>query len=512
MAIADIDVRALVEQHKRGDAEAFDEIVRRHAPRLLAHARMRLGDPIAAEDAVQETFLRAYRAMPRFEGDFHLQAWLHRICTNVCFDELDRRRRQGDVHERLVAQPFDQDEHDLDADRQSAAMAARLSDALGQIPGQYREALVMHYGEDLSFREIARRTGVSEENARARASRGRRALRKLMAAPMAGLAFLIPALRRGERAAQAAELGTTGATPDPSAMSSATSLLHQVAPTLTRVAADVGPAMTNKAQLITGAVAAATTVAVPVAATQVIDRTERPSTPVAAEAPTGAEAPAPLASPPSTIVVIASTAAPTPAQSASTAPVTTAVVEVTAPPSSMAGGGVDPTPSTTPGGDDDGAAAQLEPSTTVAAQAEVTTTAPPSTEAPVVTVPVVVAGPASVSAALSASQSGTRWSLSGTVSISPDSAGGLSVAMSGVAEVTEGATDADPDRLRLSLTGGSISITVQARGTYDAASGTFSITQGQHSTKSPGGSGISTSGGASGSLALAGGSVSLRLS
>lgn len=510
MALADIDVRALVEQHKRGDVEAFDEIVRRHAPRLLAHARMRLGDSVAAEDAVQETFLRAYRAMPRFDGDFHLQAWLHRICTNVCYDELDRRRRQGATEERLAAQPLFGDD-DLDSAERTAALTARLSDALGQIPGQYREALVMHYGEDLSFREIAQRTGVSEENARARASRGRRALRKLMAAPMSALAFLVPAMRRGERAAQAADLGG-GSAVDASTVSNATGLLHQVAPTLSRVAVDLGPTVTTKAQIITGAVAAAaTTVAVPVAATRVIDRTDDPA-PLVAELTSTTVVAAPLATPTTTIVIVTTTTVRA-AQTATPVVPSTAPTPSTTEPAATVPGVVDPSASSSvaPGGDDDGAAAQL--ATTTTAVPETATTAPATTAPlPAPTLPPVVAGPSTVNGSLSAGQAGTRWNLSGTVSIAPDGAGALSVSMSGVAEVTEGATDADPDRLRLSLSGGGVSLTVQARGTYDAASGTFSISQGQHSTKTPANSGVTASGGASGTLGLGSGSLSLRLS
>jgi DNA-directed RNA polymerase specialized sigma24 family protein len=86
-----IDDRQLVESYQAGDTDAFAELVGAHGPSLLGHAIRKLGDRAAAEDAVQETFVRAYRALPRFDGDYRLGPWLHRILANVCADEGNRR-------------------------------------------------------------------------------------------------------------------------------------------------------------------------------------------------------------------------------------------------------------------------------------------------------------------------------------------------------------------------------------------------------------------------------------
>src|SRR5688572_4626807 len=85
---------ALVRAHQAGDPDAFAEITSAYRATLLAHAQRRLGDRDAAHDALQETLLRAYRAIDRFGGDQLLGAWLHRIVDNVCNDELARRRRE----------------------------------------------------------------------------------------------------------------------------------------------------------------------------------------------------------------------------------------------------------------------------------------------------------------------------------------------------------------------------------------------------------------------------------
>ena len=263
MAMTTLDERLLVEAHNGGDADAFVSIVNEYSPSLYAHTMMRLGEPRAAEDAVQETFLRAYRAMPRFDGEFHLRAWLHRILTNVCFDEGDRRRREVRTLDRMAAfvdpavPPADEV---VDLDR---AFAQReVASALASLPDAYREALELRYVEQLSFREVADVTGVSEENARARVHRGRAALRRLISGPYAFAALFIPALRKGERAAQAA-LSSGG--PDPVTATSSVSALAQQAPTFTRIAVELSGPMSTKAGIVAGVVAAAaTTVAVPV--------------------------------------------------------------------------------------------------------------------------------------------------------------------------------------------------------------------------------------------------------
>src|SRR5438309_11260976 len=103
LALVKLDERDLVLSHRSGDVDAFPEIVRIHYPALFGHALRKLNDRGAAEDAVQETFLRAYRALPGFGGEFRLAGWLHRILSNVCADEAGRRSRDASAFNRLAA-------------------------------------------------------------------------------------------------------------------------------------------------------------------------------------------------------------------------------------------------------------------------------------------------------------------------------------------------------------------------------------------------------------------------
>ena len=180
MAIIDLDPKLLVDAHNGGDDDAFAQIVREHDRGLFAHALSRLHDVQAAEDAVQETFVRAYRAMQRFDGDFHLRAWLHRILTNVCHDEGSRRRRDGRLLDRVSGREAAGSEAaDADIERLDVRPEV-VADALDQLSESYREALVLRYVEELSYEEVAAATGVTEGNARVRVMRGRVALRRVL--------------------------------------------------------------------------------------------------------------------------------------------------------------------------------------------------------------------------------------------------------------------------------------------------------------------------------------------
>ena len=205
-----VDDRELVAAHRAGDTEAFDELVREHRLQLLAHANRKLRCDAAAQDALQETLVRAYKSLPKFNGEYRLGPWLHRIMANVCVDEAHRRHRDSEKTSKFATQsarlfeaPSAEDELGLNFD------GAELIGALDDLPGSHREALVLRVVDELEYSEVAERTGVSEQNARARVSRARSAIR----AAVKGVA-LVPAmfavlLKRGEKAAAAATSAAT---------------------------------------------------------------------------------------------------------------------------------------------------------------------------------------------------------------------------------------------------------------------------------------------------------------
>jgi RNA polymerase sigma-70 factor (ECF subfamily) len=200
-----LDDMELVESFRAGDHEAFESLVRAHQPALFRHAMRRLNDAAAAEDAVQETFTRAYRAMGRLGGDYRLGSWLHQIMANVCIDEANRRRRESEKFDRVVVadarttgeHPSVEVQLGLDADN-SAVVAA-----LHTLPANYQEALSLRFIEGYDYDEVARRSGVSEQNARARVSRARTAMRMALRGVAAVPVLCLAVLRRSDKAAKA---------------------------------------------------------------------------------------------------------------------------------------------------------------------------------------------------------------------------------------------------------------------------------------------------------------------
>lgn len=276
MALTSVEHKALVEAHNTGDDTAFEAIVHTYYEGLFAHAVRRLHDAHAAEDAVQETLSRAYRALPRFSGDYQLRAWLHRILTNVCHDEGRRRQRESQLVQRVAAVPtevtaIDDDLGLLDVPRREVLAA------LKSLPASYREAMVLRYVEEKSFHEVAEATGVTEGNARLRVHRGRAALRRALGATVAVLTWVIPLLRRGQKPALAAELaGTHGVT------------VAAGAPVAARVAETTMP-LVDKTPSIGNLIGLAATLmvpaAVPVVSNSFTERAISPPPAVAAPAP-----------------------------------------------------------------------------------------------------------------------------------------------------------------------------------------------------------------------------------
>src|SRR4030081_618811 len=90
-----VDETALVSALRAGDEAAFNELADRHRRELLLHCYRMLGSFHDAEDALQETLLRAWRGLESFQGRSALRPWLYRIATNACLDAIARRRRRA---------------------------------------------------------------------------------------------------------------------------------------------------------------------------------------------------------------------------------------------------------------------------------------------------------------------------------------------------------------------------------------------------------------------------------
>lgn len=169
------DEKALVLSAQRGELEAFSELVRRHQRRAYAVARAIVLTHEDAEDAVQDAFLHAYRALHRFLPDQAFGAWLHRIVANASLDITRRRKvRDADDLPETIASPF-RDPAEVDE------LRLRLRAALERLPERQRSVIVLHDVEGFKHSEIGKLLGIPEGTARSDLHYARSALRRLLA-------------------------------------------------------------------------------------------------------------------------------------------------------------------------------------------------------------------------------------------------------------------------------------------------------------------------------------------
>jgi RNA polymerase sigma-70 factor (ECF subfamily) len=143
---ARIDQQRLLEAAQNGDEEAFRRLVAPYRRALEVHCYRMLGSTQDAEDLTQETLLRAWRALDRFEPRAQFQTWLYRIATNACLDEIERRPRRPQPVDPLPESPRDEtaaptyDPAARYAIREGVELA--LLHAIQQLPGRQRAALI----------------------------------------------------------------------------------------------------------------------------------------------------------------------------------------------------------------------------------------------------------------------------------------------------------------------------------------------------------------------------------
>jgi RNA polymerase sigma-70 factor, ECF subfamily len=152
--------RSFVIEAQAGDAVAFAGLVRLHQRRAYAVARAIVLSHEDAEDAVQEAFLHAYRALDRFRPDQPFGAWLHRIVANAALDLARRRKvREADELPETIAAPFRDP-----AER--GELRERLQGALAQLGERQRAVIVLHDIEGFKHAEIGAMLGIPEGTAR----------------------------------------------------------------------------------------------------------------------------------------------------------------------------------------------------------------------------------------------------------------------------------------------------------------------------------------------------------
>jgi RNA polymerase sigma-70 factor (ECF subfamily) len=167
-----------IQETLRGDRRAFEGVVRRYTPVLYSLAYRLLGAREEAEEAVQETFLRAFRALPRFRLGRRFHPWLYAIALNYLRTRYRRERRRAALRARPLEEALDvpgapQTGADPAGEVERAAAERLAQEALEGLPSRYREVFVLRQIEGLAVREVAEILGLPEGTVKSFLHRGR---------------------------------------------------------------------------------------------------------------------------------------------------------------------------------------------------------------------------------------------------------------------------------------------------------------------------------------------------
>ncbi|HEY5849856.1 MAG TPA: RNA polymerase sigma factor RpoE [Lysobacter sp.] len=173
----------LVERVQRGDSAAFDALVRKYQHRITALIGRYISDWSECQDVAQETFIRAYRALPNFRGDAQFYTWLHRIAVNTAKNYLvaQNRRPPTDDVDAGDAEQFDTGTRLRDTDTPEHELLRQeiertLMRVVENLPEELRTAITMREMDGLSYDEIAQKMGCPIGTVRSRIFRAREAI------------------------------------------------------------------------------------------------------------------------------------------------------------------------------------------------------------------------------------------------------------------------------------------------------------------------------------------------
>jgi RNA polymerase sigma-70 factor (ECF subfamily) len=173
--------RQLVARAGKGDADAFAGLVRAHAPYVYNLALRLLQDPQEAEDLAQETFLRAWRALPRFRAEARFATWLYRIATNLCYNRLPVLKAELKALDPDEGVPIPDEREYVSHAVLSDELQAHLHRAIAELPDGYRLLITLRHLQGMSYAEIAEATQMPLGTVKTGIFRARRQLQEVLA-------------------------------------------------------------------------------------------------------------------------------------------------------------------------------------------------------------------------------------------------------------------------------------------------------------------------------------------
>lgn len=178
----------LILECRKGNKESFEMLVQRYHQRVYALAFRYMSNEDDAYDMSQEAFIKAYRALDKFKGNSSFGTWIYRITTNVCLDELRRRKRRispVSIDEPLTNNAGDEIEKELidpgagvDILYEQQELGSQIQAYLNELKPDHRTAIVLRDIMDLSYEEIAEVLNCSIGTVKSRINRARNSLKK----------------------------------------------------------------------------------------------------------------------------------------------------------------------------------------------------------------------------------------------------------------------------------------------------------------------------------------------
>lgn len=181
-----LEDNVLVERAKKGDREAFDQLIRKHEKRAYQYAFRLTSNPEEAADIVSDAFIRVFTAVKNFRGNSAFTTWLYRILTN-CF--LDMKKREKNKQTTSLESALQTDEGDFERQIEDDGPSPQkelerrerersVQDAVSRLPEYQQAMIVMYHGEMLSYEEIAEALDLPIGTVKSRLNRARLSLRE----------------------------------------------------------------------------------------------------------------------------------------------------------------------------------------------------------------------------------------------------------------------------------------------------------------------------------------------
>ncbi len=182
MSESDEEVAKAVQE---GDGELFGELITRYEEKLKRYARRFLAREDEVEDLVQDVFIKSYTNIKSFNPELRFSPWIYRVAHNTFVNELKRKERYGStIFDTDTMFAFMSAKERADTDTLTEENKKLIGESLSQLSPKLREVLVLHYFEDLSYKEISDVLQIPTTTIGVRINRAKEKLQKIISQPI----------------------------------------------------------------------------------------------------------------------------------------------------------------------------------------------------------------------------------------------------------------------------------------------------------------------------------------